>query len=546
MDRPKMEIAAEALPARPVCEWIEPGLREIAGQDPLGLQTITTDRILPALLPGVLALSRRARYLSIYSFLLRNYQRSAGQADNTGLDGFIRRREFELTVAANLCSNPQCTASGASGNLIVRPLVASAPATYERALSIRTPLGGYGLYYRSPMEELGLIIPAGSATVDDEPTPIDLLSSAARAQELADAFEEAVAETRWYRDWMRGVDPIPADVLEELAAHACLCRLSDYGVERERIARVLLDPAYPERAEPTEQRRRAFALFLDTTSREPNVASSDGAFRREVIGAFERAGNSRTARGEAQAQWAAMAMRECVQDAISSIWHHFCRAGLSRQPFDGYTRTDLDVLITGMLPTGATVQLGSRAVATAAEVSATDWIAELQSVSGDLDWEDLREVAAETDDAVTGLAVLVLLCSRTPDPEQAGRAWAAVAQVDGAHQPGLGRLSAIVGRQGALRPTVAELLRWTVRTFIVAVHETVAMSKLPASTFRFYWEHGRLRFVDNGIWRFDPSGLRRDALATIAFDLGWWRYDDGDVPGVTNSGRQVIDEVFES
>src|SRR3954465_13453336 len=98
-----MSVSVVPQPAQPLCEWVEPALREIAGQDPLGLQTITTDRILPALLPGVLALSRRARYLSIYSFLLRRYQESTGQADNAALDGFIRQREFELSVAANLC-----------------------------------------------------------------------------------------------------------------------------------------------------------------------------------------------------------------------------------------------------------------------------------------------------------------------------------------------------------------------------------------------------------------------------------------------------------
>src|SRR3954451_8102127 len=98
-----MEIAEAPQPTPKLCEWIEPGLREIAGQDPLGLQTITTDRILPALLPGVLALSRRARYFSIYAFLLRRYAQNAGRASNEGLDDFIRHREFELGVAANLC-----------------------------------------------------------------------------------------------------------------------------------------------------------------------------------------------------------------------------------------------------------------------------------------------------------------------------------------------------------------------------------------------------------------------------------------------------------
>src|SRR5437763_15184636 len=91
-----MSLQAAPTLGAPLCEWLEPALREIPGQDPLGLQTITTDRILPALLPGVLALSRRARYFSIYAFLLRRYARSASRADNQGLDNFVRQREFEM------------------------------------------------------------------------------------------------------------------------------------------------------------------------------------------------------------------------------------------------------------------------------------------------------------------------------------------------------------------------------------------------------------------------------------------------------------------
>lgn len=539
-----VEIAPAPEPARALCEWIEPGLREIAGQDPLGLQTITTDRILPGLLPGVLALSRRARYFSIYSFLLRRYEESAGQADNAALDAFIRSREFELTVAANLCSNPACDASGSSGNLVVRPLVADHPSAYERQLSIKTPLGSYGLYYRSPMEELGLVIPAGRATLDDEPTPIDLLARSDRAQSLADAFEHAVANTRWYRDWMHGVDPVPGEVLEELAAHACLCRLNEHVEERARIGAVLLEAPSPDRAEPTEQRRRAFALLLECIERAPAVAFADGAFRREVIRAFEATGSSATARGEAQAQWAATAMRECAQDAISSIWHHFCRTGLARQPFDGYTRTELDELITGPLIGPGEVELEGVTVLVARDQPASSWIAELERAAHEIDWEGLRAAAQDAGNALTGLAVLVVLCRRTPDPRDAGPSWAAVAGVDGEHQPGLHRLTSIVSRRLALDPTVGELLRWFLRTFVIAVHDMVATSKLPESTYRFYWEHGRLRFVDNGIWRFNPSGLRRNALATIAFDLGWWELGDGDVASVTSAGRSVIGEVF--
>ena len=76
------------------------------------------------------------------------------------------------------------------------------------------------------------------------------------------------------------------------------------------------------------------------------------------------------------------------------------------------------------------------------------------------------------------------------------------------------------------------------------------MSKLPNSTFRFFWEHGRLRFVDNGVWRFEPSGLRRFALVSLAYDLGWWDWAEkpGDPgaqqPVVTSDGLDVVGAVF--
>ncbi|MGH2744242.1 MAG: hypothetical protein ACRDN8_17530, partial [Thermoleophilaceae bacterium] len=270
--------------------------------------------------------------------MLRRYEQNAGRASNQGLDDFIRHREFELGVAANLC--PRCGGDGAIGNRVIGPLVAQAPAAYPRRLSVQSTLGGYGLYYRSPMEELGIVVPAGRGYVNDEPTPIDLLAPPARAQRLADAFESAIADTRWYRDWMHGVDPIAADVLQELSNVACLCRLEEYPEERQAIRDVLLSSPAPERHEPSEQRRRAFALLLDLMRSTPDVADSNGAFRDAVIGAFDRDRRGTDARASSTAQWAAAAMRDSLQDALSVIWLDFCRTGLRVQPFDGITRTE--------------------------------------------------------------------------------------------------------------------------------------------------------------------------------------------------------------
>jgi hypothetical protein len=75
-------------------EWIKPGLSVKAGRDPLGLQTITIDRIMPQLLPGLLALSQRARYFSFYPFLLAECQAHKLPPTNNALSS---RRESTST-----------------------------------------------------------------------------------------------------------------------------------------------------------------------------------------------------------------------------------------------------------------------------------------------------------------------------------------------------------------------------------------------------------------------------------------------------------------
>jgi hypothetical protein len=54
----------------PLAEWLEPSLTDTAGKDPLGLNTITLNRVLPDLIPAILQISERARYFSIYPWML--------------------------------------------------------------------------------------------------------------------------------------------------------------------------------------------------------------------------------------------------------------------------------------------------------------------------------------------------------------------------------------------------------------------------------------------------------------------------------------------
>jgi hypothetical protein len=75
-----------------LAQSIAPALRLSRGLDPLGLQTITLDRIMPLLPPGVLVLSQRARLFGLYPFLIVEYQRLGGATTNTALSAFLKHR----------------------------------------------------------------------------------------------------------------------------------------------------------------------------------------------------------------------------------------------------------------------------------------------------------------------------------------------------------------------------------------------------------------------------------------------------------------------
>ena len=191
--------------------WIERSLNVKAGRDPLGLQTITLDRIMPILLPGILVLSRRARYFTLFPFLLREYERLRLDPTNEGLSEFVKRREFEYAVAVQLCPNG-CGAisAGAVGKDRAAPaLNQQVRDAVPRQESVQSFLGGYGLYYRSPLIDLGIVIPKGTP-IGDQVTPVDVLAREDRAQALADAFAEATADTKYAREHMLGTDPIPS------------------------------------------------------------------------------------------------------------------------------------------------------------------------------------------------------------------------------------------------------------------------------------------------------------------------------------------------
>src|SRR5687768_3404843 len=221
-------------------QWITTSLHLTAGRDPIGLQTITIDRIMPRLVPAILALSQRARYLSLHSFLLLEYEERRLVPTNRALSTFVKAKEFEYALAVQLCPRCPSVRSGAVGNRRAGPAINSSGSELPRGESVQSELGGYGLYYRSPLIDLGVVAPAGSMLSDEEVTPVDVLTSGL-GRDLGAAFRSTIANTDYFQHYMYGNEPIPRAVLGEFAAVACLCRLPDFPEEQALIRRILFE-----------------------------------------------------------------------------------------------------------------------------------------------------------------------------------------------------------------------------------------------------------------------------------------------------------------
>src|SRR4051794_37120207 len=111
--------------------------------------------------------------------MLDRYRQLGWKATNTDLSLFIKRREWEYGLAVFKCPH-ECGSIPVGANAI-RAAMGTTTGPYPRGESVESSLGGYGLYYRSPMADLGLVARAGTS-LGGTPLPIDVLYTHERAR----------------------------------------------------------------------------------------------------------------------------------------------------------------------------------------------------------------------------------------------------------------------------------------------------------------------------------------------------------------------------
>ena len=529
--------------------WIAPSLRTNEGRDPLGLQTTTQDRLMPRLLPGILELSKRGRYFSFHAFLLAQYQDQHLPANSKSQAAFIRRCEWDFGLAVLRC--PRKCGSGPVGARRLRQVI-EGPGPFPGGESVESPLGGYGLYYRSPMAECGIVARAGTM-LGEKPITVDVLYDSERARRLAAAFKQSIQHTAYYRQSMWRSDTLSEAAVVEYAEAACLCRLRDLADERAAVHEALfgfdtpgvgptpvsahqesrpdaaVDTALIERDAALDsvlQRRRSVGHFLSLIAANTQVATSIAAYR-EALWAPPLPRNQ--AQADVAGQWAALIAKDVWQEALCSAWSEFCRAGLSRTRALGRgltwqeTRTLVNSLTSGppiLEPTSPTIDLDTALAAGRFTLPSGDGDA---VVLASASLEQLRQLTSTLDSACSGLVVLLELARRTQ--QRSGTGWEQACRLRSDWQPSISEVTQALRTHLADRPTIGDTLWWLVSRFIIPVHERIAYSKMPEFTFRFRWEDGLLRFYDHGARRFPLAGIRHEPLASLTHDLALWTTD---------------------
>ncbi|MEU9513282.1 hypothetical protein [Micromonospora sp. NPDC048169] len=517
--------------------WAARAYSRGSGQDHLGLGSVSSDRLLTRLSPGVNVLTAHPRYWSFYAFLLDEFWARDLPRHRSAFRAFYRPREALYSVACQLCEQPEheTLTSGIVGSRRTYGVIGQ--EEFDPGFDyIKEPLGGYGLYYRTVMETMGLVVltDPGTGVVFDAPTPL--------GRSVAAGYRAAVDGTRFYRDYFADCDAaVPREVLTEFAAAGCLCQLRTAATaDLPLLQDVFLHHGEPEEA---ERRRATFRFILDFCRTAPAEAVSQDRFRQLVY--FRQLdgqpyvplpGVLITAR-----RWRIYQAREYFAFAFNRLWAWVARRGLELSD-DGLSLVPLSKLwaiiteelddnsFCGDLPDpgiGADMPGAAFAEWLTGHVDVAPGVDDLWPRHEEFDEHSLYDWCANAEDdaetLIAMLGILLLVHRRLGAPgRQADLGDDADLLTEGGGQRiGMSRFYELLRKRLMANQTIAELLQWIIIDFVIVQHERVATAKLFSSgdTFRFRRVGDALRFFPADA----PVGFNDSrfwALSTIAHELG--------------------------
>ncbi len=536
------------------------------GQDHLGLGSVVTDRILPRLSPGINVLTIHPRYWSFYAFLLSEFWKRDLPRTKAALRDWYRPMECIYSVACSLCESPDHYGTPI-GTRRIAGVVADEPNGFDPQFDyMESVMGGYGLYYATVMQAVGLVALADPRLG----LPVDAVTP--EGQVVADAFRAVIADTEYYRNWIdRHDEELPYAVAAEYGELACFCRLRDDSA----LDRPLLVDAFLHHGSPveTEARRQTLRMFCELADQSDSSPVDADSFRRLVYYGVDRTEEPnapgatfvpplllvRTAR-----RWRLYQAREYFNAAINEMWRRLSFWGLARDG-DIYPvpTTDLiasiDAIDFESFAESVGVDLPSSGLT--AESPYRELLAWVMAVGGvtdhlddrwDLDCDLTEDRVIEwlgygrqatdhsSDMLAAALTLATFVAARLWPPELAliePADWFPVLE-GGQDRLGLQRFINALRTRVDANATIGEVAHWLTLDYVIAQHERVATAKLATTgdTFRFRREAGRLRFFPKDA-QVGMNDSRFNALATFVYELGWSGYLYVEHHGLTEEGE---------
>lgn len=261
-------------------EWTTPIVNQtVKGIDQLGIEG-AAQSYQQEILPGIITVTEHARYYSFYAWVLYRFifddKSSLRLKDFRGQ--YFKRHEMALILSGYVHHSAGKPFTGIVGsgtnNVKVKRFWGDADETHLDHDYFQNTLGGFGQYYRTAMQVMGIL------EEPEAPGLVDRLTH--RGKALAEAYQESIQDTRYFQalnERGRPPDKISRDEAVEYAQVGCLC---PDALRRGKDRAFLLDTFFrleePQQYDNLHVRRRnSLGVALDL------IYQANGQFRRDHL-----------------------------------------------------------------------------------------------------------------------------------------------------------------------------------------------------------------------------------------------------------------------
>lgn len=524
-------------------QWVAKMFGGKTGRDHLGLGSVSSDRILPSLSPGINVQTYHPRYFSFYAFLLDEFWKRDFSRTQDNWREFFRPRDFLFSLAANLCENAE---HGEMRSIVgsdkTLPLAELAKNNNQKNFTydpnyIQNPFSGYGFYYRAVMAEMGVIVPGGK----DFPYPVDVPTQDGKI--LAESYRSTIKNTKYFKEFFdTSHSRIPLEVIKEFINKACLCQLKNEDTpDRNKALEIFL---HKGRENEPKSRRDTFRMFLDIADQTEGKGITENDFRQLLY--FKETDDGYKYKPSPEVletflRWRLFQAREYYAFALNGFWFYLCEWGIKMgadyQPihineFWKHLETtldfrslakDLELPTCRLGPNNSFSDLLNWLLKTNNTISSN--FDEKCNITSPINEYYLYLIALEkksppyimTAGLLSMLGLIILRFRNSPlkqlplwEIAQMG------AEVRLSMDLFIRQMDSFVGDRN---PTIAEVLRWLFENYVILQHELVATSKLPENTFRFQRDGDYLEFF-NLSNKLSLSSSRYEAISTTIHELG--------------------------